>query len=97
MSDIHGIARDQLLSFITRIENLEEEKKALADDIKSVFGEAGSVGFDVKILRKVIAIRKKDAAEREEEEAVLAVYLHAIGMQHDLFDYGKRQIVEEAA
>lgn len=66
MSDAHGIARDQLRAFIERIERLEEEKKTIADDIKDVYGEAKSMGFDAKILRKVISIRKQDADERME-------------------------------
>ena len=80
MSDAHGVARDQLRAFIERIERLEEEKKTIADDIKDVYGEAKGTGFDTKILRKVISLRKKDAAEREEEESMLDVYLAALGM-----------------
>ncbi|AIL99963.1 DUF2312 domain-containing protein [Sinorhizobium meliloti] len=87
MSDAHGIARDQLRSFIERIERLEEEKKSIADDIKDVYGEAKSMGFDAKILRKVISIRKQDADERAEQEAILDTYLHALGMiQLDIFE-----------
>ncbi|MQX89163.1 DUF2312 domain-containing protein [Sinorhizobium meliloti] len=87
MSDAHGIARDQLRAFIERIERLEEEKKSIADDIKDVYGEAKSMGFDSKILRKVISIRKQDADERAEQEAILDTYLHALGMiQLDIFE-----------
>ncbi|MDX0249767.1 DUF2312 domain-containing protein [Sinorhizobium meliloti] len=87
MSDAHGIARDQLRAFIERIERLEEEKKTIADDIKDVYGEAKSMGFDSKILRKVISIRKQDADERAEQEAILDTYLHALGMiQLDIFE-----------
>ncbi len=87
MSDAHGIARDQLRAFIQRIERLEEEKKTIADDIKDVYGEAKSMGFDAKILRKVISIRKQDADERAEQEAILDTYLHALGMiQLDIFE-----------
>jgi uncharacterized protein (UPF0335 family) len=87
MSDAHGIARDQLRAFIERIERLEEEKKTIADDIKDVYGEAKSMGFDAKILRKVISIRKQDADERAEQEAILDTYLHALGMiQIDMFE-----------
>ena len=75
-----AIAQGQLRALVERIERLEEEKKAIAGDIKEVYGEAKAHGFDTRILRKVVSIRKKDAAEREEEEAVLAVYLHALGM-----------------
>jgi uncharacterized protein (UPF0335 family) len=80
MSDAHGVARDQLRAFIERIERLEEEKKTIADDIKDVYGEAKGTGFDTKILKKVVALRKKDAQERMEEEAILDTYLLALGM-----------------
>ena len=73
-------AKDQLRSFVERIERLEEEKAALAGDIKELFAQAKSSGFDTKALRKVIRLRKQDAAERREEEAVLATYMHALGM-----------------
>ncbi|MCP4317088.1 MAG: DUF2312 domain-containing protein [Hyphomicrobiales bacterium] len=80
MSDTHGLARDQLRAFVERIERLEEEKKTIADDIKEVYGEAKSRGYDTKVLRKVISIRKQDQNERMEQEAVLDTYLHALGM-----------------
>ena len=80
MSDAHGVARDQLRSFIERIERLEEEKKTIADDIKDVYGEAKGTGFDTKILKKVIAIRKQDKDERMEQEAILETYMIALGM-----------------
>ncbi|MQU78420.1 uncharacterized protein (UPF0335 family) [Sinorhizobium medicae] len=87
MSNAHGIARDQLRAFIERIERLEEEKKTIAEDIKDVYGEAKSMGFDAKILRKVISIRKQDADERAEQEAILDTYLQALGMiQFDMFE-----------
>lgn len=76
----HGVARDQLRAFIERIERLEEEKATIADDIKDVYGEAKGTGFDTKILRKVIQIRKQDGDERREQEAVLDTYLQALGM-----------------
>lgn len=76
----HGVARDQLRAFVERIERLEEEKKTLTDDIKDVYGEAKCMGFDTKILKKVIALRKKDDQERIEEDLVLDTYLHALGM-----------------
>jgi len=75
-----GIARDQLKSVIERIERLEEEKQAIADDIKEVYAEAKGNGFDTKIIRQVIRIRKQDSAERQEQEALLDVYLAALGM-----------------
>ncbi len=73
-------AHGQLKSIVERIERLEEEKKVIAGDIKDVYAEAKANGFDTKILRKVISLRKKDAAEREEEESMLDVYLAALGM-----------------
>ena len=76
MSDAHGVARDQLRAFVERIERLEEEKKTIADDIKDVYGEAKGMGFDTKILKKVVALRKKDEQERMEEDAILDTYLH---------------------
>ena len=78
--DVQGVARDQLRAFIERIERLEEEKRTIGDDIKDVYAEAKANGFDTKVLRKVVAIRKQDANERMEQEAVLDVYLHALGM-----------------
>ena len=69
-----------LRAFIERIERLEEEKKALADDIKDVYGEAKASGFDVKTMRKIIRIRKQKREERELEEEMLDAYMHAIGM-----------------
>ena len=75
-SDSHA----QLKSVVERIERLEEEKKALAGDIKDVYSEAKANGFDTKALRKVISLRKQDMAERREQEAVLATYMAALGM-----------------
>ena len=74
-----GISATRLKSFIERIERLEEEKKALAGDIKEVYSEAKSGGFDTKIMRQVVRIRKMDKAEREEQEALVQVYLDAVG------------------
>jgi uncharacterized protein (UPF0335 family) len=76
-----SFAQGQLKSFIERIERLEEEKKAIAADIREVYAEAKATGFDTKIMRRVVALRKKDAAERQEEEAILDLYLNAMGMQ----------------
>ena len=70
---------DQLKSIVERIERLEEEKKTIADDIKEVYAEAKGNGYDVKVLRKVIALRKRDLDERKEEEAILDLYLQAVG------------------
>ena len=80
-SDVtQSVAQSQIRSIVERIERLEEEKKAIADDIKEVYAEAKSNGFDTKTLRKVVTLRKKDRAEREEEEAMLDLYLNALGM-----------------
>ena len=70
---------DQLKSIVERIERLEEEKKTIADDIKDVYAEAKGNGYDVKVLRKVVALRKRDLEERKEEEAILDLYLQAVG------------------
>jgi len=78
-NEIGGIAADALRQFVDRIERLEDEKKGLSDDIKDVYGQAKSQGFDVKVLRKIISLRKKDRQEREEEEQILALYLAALG------------------
>lgn len=73
------IAADRLRSFIERVERLEEDKAAVANDIKEVFAEAKGEGYDVKTLRKVIRLRKMDRAERQEQEAMLELYLAALG------------------
>ncbi len=78
--DINPQTAGQLRAFIERIERLEEDKKAIAEDIKEVYAEAKGTGFDAKILRKVISIRKQDAAERLEQDALIDVYLKALGM-----------------
>ena len=77
---MHQQAQDHLRQFVEQIERLEEEKKAISDEIKDKFAEAKAVGFDVKALRKIIALRKKSHDELTEEEAILATYLHALGM-----------------
>ncbi len=79
-SDIQGTTRDQLRAFIERIERLEEEKAATATDIREVYAEAKSMGFDAKTLRTVVRLRKQDANERQEQEAILATYMVALGM-----------------
>lgn len=78
-----GVAAGQIKSIIERVERLEEEKAALAGDIREVYAEAKSNGYDVKILRQIVRIRKQDAAERQEMEAILDLYLHALGMIED--------------
>jgi uncharacterized protein (UPF0335 family) len=77
---VHSVTHDQLKAFVQRIERLEEEKGTIADDIKDVYGEAKSFGLDTKILKKVIALRKKDDQERAEEDLILDTYLAALGM-----------------
>lgn len=75
-----GIAADRLRSLVERIERLEEERKALANDIKDIYAEAKSAGFDVKVLRQLIRIRKQETAEVEEQETLLDLYRRALGM-----------------
>ena len=74
-----GIAADRLRSLVERIERLEEERQAIASDIKDVFTEAQSAGFDTKVMRALIRLRKQDPAEVEEQEALLALYRREIG------------------
>ena len=74
------VAHDQLRSIVERIERLEEEKSAIAADIKEVYAEAKGNGFDGPALREIIRIRKQDKSERKEHEAILDLYLHALGM-----------------
>jgi|UniRef100_A0A8J4M6G5 uncharacterized protein (UPF0335 family) len=75
-----GIAADRLRSLVERIERLEEEKKALTDDIRDVYAEAKSAGFDVKVLRQLIRLRRSQPAEIEEQETLLDLYRRALGM-----------------
>lgn len=75
-----NIAADRLRSIVNRIERLEEERKALASDIKDIYAEAKSAGFDVKVLRQLIRMRKQEPAEIEEQETLLDVYRRALGM-----------------
>jgi uncharacterized protein (UPF0335 family) len=76
-----AFAKDQLKSLVERIERLEEEKAALTADIREVYSEAKGVGFDTKIMRQVVRLRKLDRADRQEQEAILDLYLAALGMQ----------------
>jgi uncharacterized protein (UPF0335 family) len=76
----HGFAKDQLKAFVERVERLEEEKKAIVDDIRDIYAEAKGNGFDAKALRTVVRMRKQDINERKEQEAILETYLHALGM-----------------
>jgi uncharacterized protein (UPF0335 family) len=79
-ASVGGIAVDRLRSLIERIERLEEERKALGNDIKDIYGEAKSAGFDVKVIRQIIRLRKQEPAEIEEQETLLDVYRRALGM-----------------
>ncbi len=77
-TEVGGIAADRLRSLIERIERLEEEKKAISSDIRDIFAEAKSAGFDVKIMRAVIKLRKMNAADRDEQEFLLETYRKAL-------------------
>lgn len=79
MTSLTEAAKDKLLQTVTRIERLEEDKAQVSHQIRDVYGEAKSIGYDVKALRSLIRIRKQDRAEREEHEAILDVYMLAIG------------------
>ena len=76
----HRFTHDQLKAFVERVERLEEEKKAIGDDIRDVYSEAKANGFDTKALRTIVRLRKQDVEERKEQEAILATYMHALGM-----------------
>ena len=80
MADVGGVAGERLKSFIERIERLEEEKAALAADVREVYAEAKGEGFDAKVMRQVVRLRKMDSADREEQEAVLELYKQALGL-----------------
>ena len=81
MADVGGIAAERLRSFVERIERLEEEKAALGADVREVYSEAKSVGFDSKIIRQVIRLRKLDGSDRREQEELLDLYKTALGME----------------
>ena len=72
--------KEQLKAFVERIERLEEEKKTIADDIRDVYAESKANGFDVKALRSIVRLRKQEATERQEQQAILETYMHALGM-----------------
>ncbi len=80
MAEAGGIAADHLRSFVERIERLEEERAAIAADIRDIYAEAKSTGFDTKVMRQVVRLRKMEQADRQELEALLDLYLHALGM-----------------
>tara|TARA_B100000214_G_C23849412_1_gene572637 strand:- start:150 stop:392 length:243 start_codon:yes stop_codon:yes gene_type:complete len=80
MADVGGIASERLQSFVERLERLEEEKTALSEDIKEVYSEAKSGGFDIKIMRQIVRLRKMNTADRREQEELLDLYKNALGM-----------------
>jgi uncharacterized protein (UPF0335 family) len=80
MTTLAGAAQNQLRQLVEQIERLEEEKKALAGDVRDKYLEAKGVGFDPKILRQVVRLRKQSQSERQEQESILEVYMHALGM-----------------
>lgn len=83
MTDVGGVTAEQLRSYIERIERLEEEKAELAANVREVFAEAKANGFDTKVMRQVLKLRKMDASDRAEQESLLDLYLHALGMAPD--------------
>jgi uncharacterized protein (UPF0335 family) len=83
MPDVGGIAGERLRSFIERIERLEEEKRTLAADIKEVYAEAKGTGFDAKIMRQIIRLRRMDKDDVDEQETLLDIYKRALGMLPD--------------
>ena len=80
MAAVGGIASERLQSFVERLERLEEEKAALSEDIKEVYSEAKSGGFDIKIMRQIVRLRKMNTADRREQEELLDLYKNALGM-----------------
>ena len=80
MNEVRSIAKDQLKSFVERIERLEEERAALSGDVREVYGELKSFGLEPKIVRQIVRLRKMDSAEYQEQEALLDVYKSALGM-----------------
>lgn len=80
MTDVGGITAEQLRAYVERIERLEEEKAAIAGDVREVYAEAKANGFDVKIMRQVVRLRKMDSEDRSEQEALLDLYKRALGM-----------------
>lgn len=94
MSNLHGAAQKQLRQLVEQIERLDEEKKVLASDIRDKYIEAKGLGFDVKAMRQIVRLRKKSLQERQEEESILEVYMHALGMANK---YSKHDQHTEAA
>ena len=81
MVEVGGIAAERLRQLIERIERLEDEKAALAADVREIYAEAKAVGFDAKVMRQVIKLRKMDTADQQEMEALIDTYKHALGME----------------
>ncbi len=81
MAEVGGIAGERLRAFVERIERLEEEKAALAADVREVYAEAKGTGFDVKTMRQLIRLRKMDRSDRQEQEHLLELYKRAIGLE----------------
>jgi len=96
MTSFGGVSGERLRQYISRIEKLEEEKGDIADNIRDTYADAKSNGFDPKIMRQVIKLRKMDVQERQEQENVLDVYLHAMGMIPS-FEKEDSAVVEAAA
>ena len=80
MTDVGGIAADRLRAFIERVERLEEEKAALVADIREIYAEAKGVGYDTKIMRQIVRLRKMDSQDRQEQEALLDIYARALNI-----------------
>ncbi|MBI3441118.1 MAG: DUF2312 domain-containing protein [Proteobacteria bacterium] len=80
VSSIQEVSGNRLKSFIERVERLEEEKRAIAEDVRDVYGEAKSIGFDPKVMRKIVSLRKTNLEKRREEQELLDLYMAAIGM-----------------
>jgi uncharacterized protein (UPF0335 family) len=96
MTALQVSAQKQLRQLVEQIERLEEEKKALAGDIRDKYLEAKAVGFDPKALRKIVSMRKKSETDRQEEEAILAVYMHALGMIAEMPELPQREVMDAA-
>ena len=92
-----GFAAGQLKAFVERIEKLEEEKTALSADIREVYAEAKGTGFDTKVMREIIKLRKLDSADRQEQEAILDLYLSALGMRRSALEEQRAMLETEDA
>ncbi len=98
MTTLQSAAQKQLRQFVEQLENLEEQKKGIGDDIRDKFLEAKGVGFDVKAIKQILRMRKKSRDQRQEEESILQVYLHAMNMLDDtpLGEWAKERETEDA-